>query len=71
MKLIPNWRRAWRMLSVQAFALAGSLQLLWLELPPEVKAELPATLVHWVTLAVAVFGAVGRVVDQPKTRDKP
>lgn len=68
MKLIPNWRRAWRMLSVQAFAMAGTLQLLWLELPGEVKAELPPQAVHWITLAVAVFGAIGRVIDQPKTR---
>jgi hypothetical protein len=63
-KLIPNWRNAWRMFSMQALTVAATMQAVWLELPAEVKAELPQGLVHYLTLAALVVAAVGRVVKQ-------
>lgn len=67
MKLIPNARKAPRMLSVQAFAAIGVLQTAWLA-SPEVQALLPSVWVQGITLALTVLGVVGRLVDQPKAR---
>lgn len=66
MKLIPNWRRAWRMFSVQAMAAVAVLQTAWPQIPDDIKASWPPHLVHWVTVALVVAGVVGRVVAQPK-----
>lgn len=66
MKLIPNWRRAWRMLSVQAMTAAGVLQVAWETQPDAIKAVVPSAWVPWITVGVLVFGIVGRLVHQPK-----
>ena len=66
MQLIPNWRRAWRMFSVQAMAAVAVLQTAWPQIPDDIKAGWPPHLVHWVTVALVVAGVVGRVVSQPK-----
>lgn len=67
-RLIPNWRRAHRMLSVQAMTLAGAIQATWPLIPEDMKATLPPALVHWVSVALLVVGILGRLVDQPKVR---
>lgn len=66
MKLIPNWRRAWRMLSVQAMTLAAAIQGAWPAIPAEMRATLPQDLVHWVSVLLLLAGIVGRLVVQPK-----
>lgn len=68
MKLIPNWRRSWRMFSVQAMTLAAAIQGAWPAIPGDMKSSLPPTLVHWVSLALLLAGIAGRLVDQPKTK---
>jgi hypothetical protein len=70
MMLIPEWRKAWRMLSVQAMTWAAVAQGVWLELPAEHKAELPPHLVHYVTIGLLVFGVYGRIVKQKKVSGK-
>lgn len=78
--LIPNWRRAWRMVSVQCMAMAGALQGLyealhagWLALPPEVQQTLiqsvPAKTVHYATALLMLLGIVGRLIKQPKLHE--
>ena len=64
MQLIPNWRQAWRMFSVQAMTLAGALQGAWLAIPPDLKAHVPDGLVYVVTLAILALGVIGRLVVQ-------
>lgn len=68
MRLIPNWKRAWRMFSVQAMTLAGSIQAAWALFPEDLKATLPTNLVHWASVALLVAGIVGRMVDQPRAK---
>lgn len=70
MKLIPNWRKAYRMLSVQAMAVVAAIQGCWAAFPEDLKTNLPTTLVHWVSLALLVLGIGGRLMDQPKTKDE-
>lgn len=66
MKLIPEWKRCWRMFSVQAMLIAGAIQGAWAFLPPEMQATIPDNWLRVVTLGLLVFGVIGRLVDQPK-----
>lgn len=64
MKLVPDWRRAWRWFSVQALAVLAALPVAWAELPPDVQAMLPETWRPWLLAGLALAGLVGRLVDQ-------
>ncbi len=69
MKLIDNWKRAHRMLSVQAMTLAAAIQGVWPTIPEDLKSALPAHLVHWVSIGLLFAGIAGRLVDQPKVKE--
>ncbi len=61
LKLVDNWRKAWKWLSVQFIGLA----LIWETIPDEVK----ATMVNetWqgrITFWLLVLAGLGRMVDQ-------
>lgn len=64
MKLIQDWRKAYRLFSVQAMGLSTAILGTWLVLPDDWKATLP----HWVGSAAAITtliaGIAGRLVDQ-------
>lgn len=64
MKLIPNWRRAWRMVSVQCQATAIAVLGGWQSLEPELKAHIPAWAVLTLAVGLLVAGIVGRLVQQ-------
>jgi len=68
MRLIANWRKAYKMLSIQAMALATAMQGAWMFIPEDMKASIPPTVVQWVTMGLLAFGIVGRLVDQPKVK---
>ena len=68
MKLIANWKKAWRMLSVQAMTLAGAIQGAWIFIPTDMRSSIPESTVQMVTMALLALGVVGRLVDQPKTK---
>lgn len=69
MKLIPAWKRFYRMASVQAMALAAAVQTTWEVIPPDLKSNIPPKYVYAVTMALLVFGIVGRLVAQPKVHE--
>lgn len=68
MKLIPEWKRAWRMFSM----VFSGLALAWLALPAEAQATV-LRMLPWMTenriagtlILLAMFG---RMVQQPKVR---
>jgi hypothetical protein len=66
MKLIPDWRQAWKFLSVQAFAIIIALPMIWATLPADVKGYLPDDWKPWIMMALAVAGILGRIIDQNK-----
>ena len=68
MKLIPNWRRAWRMFSVQAMTAATAILGAWQAFPPDLRDSLPETWVHGSAMALLVLGIVGRLIAQPATK---
>jgi ABC-type proline/glycine betaine transport system substrate-binding protein len=74
MKLIPEWRRAWRLFSMQALLIIGALQGTLAALPQAaLESTVPGTTVTWGSLMVAlsvitaVLGGIGRLVDQTPT----
>ncbi len=72
MNLIPNWRKWYRMFSVQALLVIGGIQGVAAVLSTETLAGvIPFTvsftwgsLVASMTVTAAILGAVGRLVDQ-------
>ena len=64
---IAEWRRAWRMLSVQVAALA----VVWVGLPAETQAAI-LELLHieprFMPGIVGMAVIIGRLIDQPATR---
>lgn len=60
MKLVPNWRSAWKWISVQAIALAAILE----GLPMEAKDAIPDPYRGYVTLVLLLAAGIGRMVDQ-------
>jgi len=70
MKIIPEWRKAHRMLSVQCMTLASSLLVTWEVLPNDLKASIPQPWVRYGAIALLVLGVVGRLVKQPSVSGK-
>ena len=70
MKLIDNWKRAHRMLSMQAMTLALAIHGAWLSIPDDLKTSLPPHLVNWVSIGLLVAGIAGRLVSQDSTDPK-
>ncbi|MFE3838718.1 hypothetical protein [Pseudogemmobacter sonorensis] len=64
MRLIPDWRRAWRYHSTQSMAVLAVLPLVWIEIPPDLKSHIPGALMPWILSAVALAGILGRLRDQ-------
>lgn len=68
--LIPNWRRAWRMLSVQAAAVAVTIGLL----PPDQQAAVLAAVgipAERLPLAVGLLFIAARLIGQPDVDRDP
>ena len=64
MKLVKNAKKAWKWWSVQALAISGALPVVWVTLPPDLKAGVPDDVVPYIAAVVAGAGIIGRVVDQ-------
>jgi len=65
-KLVEDWRQAWRWFSVQAMAVATAFLAVWAAFPEDLKAVLPAGCTKAIAIAVLLVGLVGRLVQQPK-----
>jgi membrane associated rhomboid family serine protease len=68
MKLIPQWRRWWRMNSVQVFGLIAALIAVWTQLPPDVQAMIPENVRGYILIGIAIGGAILRLRDQGITK---
>ena len=64
MKLIDNWREALKAYSTWALGAVVAIPALWLQVPDELKALIPAQGMAKITVLVAVAGLIGRFVDQ-------
>lgn len=70
MKLIPDWKNAYKYFSTQAMALTLAVQTTWASLPDEFKSKLPEGTAYWLSLVLLVGGIVGRLVSQGAKNDK-
>lgn len=66
MKLVDDWKSAWRWFSVQALAALVILPTVWAALPADAKGFLPDGAEPWILAALALAGVVGRLIDQNK-----
>lgn len=66
MRLVPDWRSAWRWFSVQALAILAVLPMVWASLPADIKAYIPTKYGIYIAAAIALAGIAGRLVDQKK-----
>ena len=64
MRLVPDWQRAWRWFSVQAFALQGIAAASWLAVPGDMRAAVPPEWLAAGAVALTALGILGRLVDQ-------
>lgn len=64
MKLVDDWKNAWRWISINCMVIAGALQGAWLYVPEDMRQESPHNLVHAITLILLVCGIFGRIVKQ-------
>lgn len=64
MILIPNWRNAWRMFSIQAYGLSLAAIGAWQALPEEMRASAPEWLPATMLVLIQISGVVGRLIDQ-------
>jgi hypothetical protein len=72
LQMVDGWRRCWRWFSMQAYALAISLQVGWATLHEDMRESVPGWLVFSLTIAILVAGALGRLVEQtPKEKRTP
>lgn len=70
MRLVENWQQCWRWFSVQLVAVAASLQLSMLALPTDVVKRMPDKAVHALSSVILAGAAMGRVVDQKKSKPR-
>ena len=64
MKLIENASKAWRMFSMQAMSLALVVQMVWGELPADLRDSLDSATVRYITIGLLIAGVLGRLVKQ-------
>lgn len=65
MKLVPNWRQAWKWASVQIAIVGGAMQAAILAFP-DLKDWLGDTITHLAGLMMLVGLVAARLVDQSK-----
>ena len=76
LKLIPNWRDAWKMWSIRLAALGTALMTLvigfpdaalsvWAILPAEFKTFIPEGMMQYVGLAIFALSIAARLIKQP------
>lgn len=66
MKLVADWKQAWKWLSVRFVALAAAVQASLLAFPETLTAYIPANWLHVVVIVLLAASVIGRLVDQPK-----
>ncbi len=66
MRLVAEWRSAWRWFSLQAMALTAAIQAAWATIPDDLKQHFPARLVTAVSIGLLLLGIGGRLVQQKR-----
>ena len=70
MQLIPEWRKAWKMFSMQFVAAAAAVQAAVLSLPETIRQFVPDKWMHVLAMFLLVGAMVGRLIQQEKPDDR-
>jgi len=66
MKLLQDWKQAWKWFSMQAMAIVIVMLAAWAAMPDDLKDALPHWVVALIAATVLLLGIAGRLVDQSK-----
>ena len=79
MKLIDNWKQAWKLKSVQVGALSAffyalilfseQFLIVWSVIPQELKNKIPENVAEWVGIFVGVAMVLARLKKQPELHE--
>jgi hypothetical protein len=64
MKLIHNWKDAWKFFSTQLIVLLAVIPTVWEALPADFKASIPPDTLSWVAGVLGVLGVISRMISQ-------
>lgn len=64
LKLIDNWKKGWKFISVNCMVMAQAILGAWMMLPSDMKELMPNSIVFPLTMLLLAGGIVGRFVDQ-------
>ena len=64
LRLVDDWRSAWRWISMNCMVLCAAIQGAWVYIPDDMRSSIPHHLVSGVTIALLIFGVIGRVIKQ-------
>ncbi len=67
-KLIPEWKKAHRMISVQCMTIATAMLSAWGSMPDKFQQAIPVKWVIIIAAGLLITGTVGRLVQQKKVR---
>lgn len=70
MRLVDDWKQAYRFASVNCMALATAIQGAWMSLDDDMRSQLPKDAIHIATIAILIAGITGRMVKQSSPQDK-
>lgn len=71
MRLIDEWRTAWKFLSVQANVFGGAMASAYATFYPQLKDTISPAAMGYLTGVVFALGVIGRVISQqPKEPDE-
>lgn len=66
MKLIDEWKQAYKWISVRCMGLAISIQGAWAAISDDMKTHIPSWLVTTLTIGILILGVGGRLIKQGK-----
>lgn len=64
MKFVKDAGQSWRWFSMQAMGAVAALQVVWINLPLDLKSKVNPEWIPYITIAVAISGVVGRLMPQ-------
>jgi hypothetical protein len=64
MKLVPDWKDAWRWFSVWAMSLSTAAPAAWLAVPEDMREAVPAEWLAVGAVTLGIAGLIGRLVAQ-------
>jgi hypothetical protein len=69
-KLVSNWRKAWKWFCMWAMGVPAAVVGVWLLLPDKLQdlilTQIPPKQLAWSLLGVLALGLVGRLIQQEK-----